>query len=67
MCVAYTLSVARTILYAYNKKYSTAKDIEEKYKDFFDSALKNGVKILCYDCKISNEEIIVNNQIKYEK
>ena len=44
-----------------------AKDIDEKYKDFFDSALKNGVKILCYDCKISNEEIIVNNQIKYEK
>ena len=29
MCVAYTLSVARTILYAYNKKYSTAKDIKE--------------------------------------
>tara|TARA_B100000029_G_scaffold447522_1_gene469353 strand:- start:747 stop:1442 length:696 start_codon:yes stop_codon:yes gene_type:complete len=44
-----------------------AKDIDEKYKDFFDSALKNGVKILCYDCKISNEEIIVNKQIKYEK
>jgi len=29
MCVAYALSVSRTILYAYNKKYSSAKDIKE--------------------------------------
>ena len=44
-----------------------AQDIDEKYKNAFDKAIKNGVKILCYDCKLNNEEIIINNQINYEK
>ena len=41
-------------------------------KDFLKSTrlswttIKNGVKILCYDCKLSNEEIKLNNQINYE-
>ena len=30
-------------------------------------ALKSGVKVLCYDCKINDKEIILNNQIKYEQ
>ena len=27
----------------------------------------NGVKMLCYDCKLNNEEIRINNQIYYEE
>jgi len=49
------------------KSFKIAKDIDEEYKNTFDAALKNGVKILCYDCKLSNEEIRINNQIYYEK
>ena len=49
------------------KFFKIAKDLDEEYKNTFDSALKNGVKILCYDCKISLEEIKINNQIDYEK
>ena len=46
--------------------FRIAKDIDEKYKDAFNKAVKNGVKILCYDCKLSNEEIKLNKQINYE-
>jgi len=46
--------------------FKVAKDIDEKYKIAFDKALKSGVKILCYDCKLNNEEIKLNNQINYE-
>ena len=46
--------------------FKIAKDIDEKYKIAFTKALKTGVKILCYDCKLNNEEIKLNNQINYE-
>ena len=46
--------------------FKIAKDIDEDYKIAFVKAIKNGVKILCYDCKLSNEEIKLNNQINYE-
>ena len=46
--------------------FRIAKDIDEEYKIAFDKALKSGVKILCYDCKLNNEEIKLNNQINYE-
>mgnify|MGYP006104008825 CR=1 FL=1 len=46
--------------------FKIASDIDENYKINFDKALKNGVKILCYDCKLNNEEIKLNKQIKYE-
>ena len=49
------------------KLFKIAKDIDVNYKNAFNFALKNGVKILCYDCKLNNEEIIINNQIHYEK
>ena len=49
------------------KSFEIAKDIDQEYKNAFDNALKSGVKILCYDCKISDEEIKLNNQIYYEK
>ena len=46
--------------------FRIADDIDPEYKNIFDEALKNGVKMLCYDCKLNNEEIKLNNQIKYE-
>ena len=33
----------------------------------FVKALKTGVKILCYDCKLNSEEIKLNKQINYEQ
>ena len=48
------------------KAFKIAKDIDKEYNNIFNKALKNGVKILCYDCKLTNEEIKINNQIYYE-
>ena len=47
--------------------FKIANDIDEEYKNTFDIARKNGVKILCYDCKLNSEEIKINKQISYEK
>ena len=44
--------------------FKIAEDIDKEYKIAFTKALKSGVKILCYDCKLNNEEIKLNNQIK---
>jgi len=49
------------------QSFKIAKDIDQEYKIAFDKALKSGVKILCYNCKLSNEEIKLNSQINYEK
>ena len=49
------------------KSFKIAKDIDEEYKNVFDLAIKNGVKMLCYDCKLNNEEIVINKQVHYEK
>ena len=46
--------------------FKIAEDIDKKYKDAFNKAIKSGVKILCYDCKLSNKEIKLNHQINYE-
>ena len=46
--------------------FKIAEDIDEEYKITFNKALKNGVKMLCYDCKLNNEEIKLNKQINYE-
>ena len=48
------------------KSFKIANDIDREYKTAFNEALKNGVKMLCYDCKLSDEEIKLNNQISYE-
>ena len=48
------------------KSFKIAEEIDKEYKRAFINALKNGVKVLCYDCKINNEEIKVNKQINYE-
>ena len=46
--------------------FKIAEDIDLEYKNAFNKALNNGVKILCYNCKLNNEEIRLNNQINYE-
>ena len=46
--------------------FKIAEDIDNEYKIAFEKAIKNGVKILCYDCKLSNEEIKLNRKINYE-
>ena len=45
------------------KNFKIANDIDKDYKIAFNKAIKAGVKMLCYDCKISNEEVKLNNQI----
>ena len=47
--------------------FKIAEDIDLEYKNAFNKALNNGVKMLCYDCKLNNEEIRLNNQINYEQ
>ena len=43
--------------------FKIANDVDKEYKFAFDEALKSGVKILCYDCKISHEGVKINKQI----
>ena len=45
------------------KNFKIADDIDKDYKIAFNKAIKAGIKMLCYDCKISNEEVKLNNQI----
>ena len=45
------------------KAFKVAGDIDKNYKLAFDKALNVGVKMLCYDCKIDNERVELNNQI----
>ena len=56
-----TIRVFRGVFTAYENK-----SIDPKYKIAFDKAIKSGVKILCYDCKLNNEGIKLNKQIRYE-
>ena len=49
------------------KSFRIAKDIDDEYRIAYEKALKSGVKVLCYDCKLSDEEIKINNQIKHDK
>ena len=46
------------------KAFKIAEDIDINYKIAFDKAIKSGVKILCYDCKINDEEVKLNNKVK---
>jgi len=43
--------------------FKIASDIDKDYKIAFDKAIKSGVKILCYNCKLSNKEIILHKKI----
>ena len=46
------------------KKFTLAKDIDPEYSKLLTLALKNNVKVLCYDCKFSSKGIKLNKQIK---
>ena len=45
-------------------KFKIAKDIDPQYYKGFLKAKKNGVKFLCYSCKVDIKEIYVNKPIK---
>ena len=70
LCVARKKGYQSYILYLIQREdcdsFKIADDIDPEYKIAFTNALKSGVKVLCYDCKLSNEEIKLNNQINYE-
>ena len=46
------------------KSFTIAKDIDPNYANALSKAVKNKLKILCYDCKFSSKGIILNNKIK---
>ena len=46
------------------KSFAIAKDIDPNYATALNKAVKNKLKILCYDCKFSSKGIILNNKIK---
>ena len=46
------------------KSFSVAKDIDPNYAIALKKAVKNKLKILCYDCKFSSKGIKLNNKIK---
>tara|TARA_B100000886_G_scaffold65866_1_gene41298 strand:- start:1012 stop:1713 length:702 start_codon:yes stop_codon:yes gene_type:complete len=45
--------------------FSIAKDIDPNYANAISKAVKNNLKILCYDCKFSPKGIKLNRQIKF--
>ena len=49
------------------KKFKIAGDIDPKYKKLLTFALKNKLKVICYDCKFLSKGIIINNQINFIK
>ena len=46
------------------KFFQIAKDIDPDYYKAFIYAKKNGVKFLCYSCKVNSKEIYINKSIK---
>tara|TARA_E500000178_G_scaffold183253_1_gene181677 strand:+ start:1193 stop:1888 length:696 start_codon:yes stop_codon:yes gene_type:complete len=46
------------------KSFTIAKDIDPNYAFAISKAVKNKLKILCYDCKFSSKGIKLNNKIK---
>ena len=45
--------------------FTVAKDIDPNYANALSKAVKNNLKILCYDCKFSPKGIKLNRQIKF--
>ena len=48
------------------KTFTIANDIDPNYAIAFRKAVKNKLKILCYDCKFSPKGIKLNNKIKFK-
>ncbi len=47
------------------KSFTIAKDIDPSYANALTKAVKNKLKILCYDCKFSSKGIKLNNKINF--
>ena len=47
-------------------KFKIAKDLDPEYSKTLIKAVKNKVKILCYDCKFLPKGIVLNKQIKFQ-
>ena len=45
---------------------SIAKDIDSEYSKALTKAVKNNLKVLCYDCKFSSKGIKLNKKIKFK-
>ena len=48
-------------------KFKIAEDIDPKYKKLLTFALKNNLKVICYDCKFLPKGIIINSKINFIK
>ena len=48
------------------KLFQIAKDIDPNYATALKKAVKNNLKILCYDCKFYSKGIKLNKQVKIE-
>ena len=48
------------------KSFTIAKDIDPNYANALGKAVKNKLKILCYDCKFSSKGIKLNSKIKFK-
>tara|TARA_B100001093_G_scaffold466979_1_gene485820 strand:- start:580 stop:1275 length:696 start_codon:yes stop_codon:yes gene_type:complete len=48
------------------KSFTIAKDIDPSYANALTKAVKNKLKILCYDCKFSSKGIKLNNRINFK-
>ena len=49
------------------KKFKIADDIDPKYKKLLTFALKNKLKVICYDCKFLSKGIVINKKISFIK
>ena len=49
------------------KKFKIAADIDPNYKKLLTVALKNNLKVICYDCKFLSKGLIINNKINFIK
>ena len=49
------------------KNFKIAGDIDPKYKKLLTFALKNKLKVICYDCKFLSKGIIINNKVNFIK
>ena len=49
------------------KKFKIAEDIDPKYKKLLTIALKNKLKVICFDCKFLTKGIVINKKINFIK
>ena len=68
LCVAKEMGYKSYILFLIQRSdcdsFAVAHDIDKEYWSAFKKAIKKGVKMISYDCKLNYEEIKLNKQIK---